>query len=80
MQHSRNGLDLTSLLHYLKHHKAYIGYMPSTRFKDAISSCWCFKYELLNVNLEKISSDSFDTKTEVFDDDPNTPDETKPPY
>ena len=80
MQHSRNGLDLTSLLHYLKHHKAYIGYMPSTRFKDAISSCWCFKYELLGVNLEKFSSDSFDTKTEVFDDDPNTPDETKLPY
>jgi len=79
-QYSRNGLDLTSLLHYLKHHKAYIGSMPSTRFKGAISNCWCFKYELLGINLEKFSSASFDNTVEVFDDDPNTPDETKPPY
>jgi hypothetical protein len=66
-QHGVNGIDLVSLMHYVKHHKAYIGYVDSERFSSTIvkhedqltsgnsfvSSAFAFRYNFLNMNLER---------------------------
>jgi DNA primase len=53
-QFGKNGVDLVSLMHYIKHHQSYIGAIASYRFEDSVSSCYSFDYEGLNVNLERI--------------------------
>ena len=52
-QYGRNGVDLVSMLHYIKHHKAYIGYLDSTRFDNTVTSAFVFDYQKLNICLEK---------------------------
>jgi len=53
-QFGKNGVDLVSLMHYIKHHQSYIGAVASYRFEDSVSSCYVFDYEGLNVNLERL--------------------------
>jgi DNA primase len=59
-QTGKNGVDMVSLMHYIKHHHAYIGYKNSHRFKDGITSCYCFDYDILGkqVNLDRIPEGS----------------------
>jgi hypothetical protein len=52
-QFGKNGVDLVSLMHYIKHHPSYIGSVSSYRFEDSVSSCFAFDYETLKVNLER---------------------------
>jgi len=52
-QFGKNGVDLVSLMHYIKHHPSYIGSVSSYRFENSISSCYAFDYETLKVNLER---------------------------
>lgn len=52
-QFGKNGVDLVSLMHYIKHHPSYLGYLNSYRFEDSVSSCHAFDYEILNVNLDR---------------------------
>ena len=52
-QFGKNGVDLVSLMHYIKHHPSFIGSVSSYRFEDSISSCYAFDYETLKVNLER---------------------------
>ena len=52
-QFGKNGVDLVSLMHYIKNHSSYIGYVNSYRFEDSVSSCYAFDYEKLRVNLER---------------------------
>jgi len=52
-QFGKNGVDLVSLMHYIKHHQSYIGAAGSYRFEDSVSSCYAFDYENLKVNLER---------------------------
>lgn len=54
-QYGVNGVDLVSLLHYVKHHKAYIGYVDSHRFNNSVSSAFAFRYDLLKLNIERFS-------------------------
>ena len=61
-QFGKNGVDLVSLMHYIKHHKSYLGYMDSFRFETKVSSCYCFDYEALNIGLDKLPID-FDSET-----------------
>lgn len=62
-QYGVNGVDLVSLLHYVKHHKAYIGYVDSHRFNNSVSSAFAFRFgkDMLNVNLERFSYDDKET-------------------
>ena len=52
-QFGKNGVDLVSLMHYIKHHPSYIGSVSSYRFENSISSCYAFDHETLKVNLER---------------------------
>jgi len=53
-QHGRNGIDLVSLMHYIRHQPSYIGALNSYRFEDSVSSCFAFDYKMLDVNLVRI--------------------------
>jgi len=57
-QFGKNGVDLVSLMHYIKHHAAYLGYIDSYRFDHSVSSCYCFDYTALNANLERLLLDA----------------------
>lgn len=69
-QHGVNGIDLVSLLHYVKHHKAFIGYVDSVRFtkitnedivdgtNSFVSSAFAFRYNSLRLNMERFSSET----------------------
>lgn len=50
-QYGKNGVDMVSILHYFKHHRAYIGQIDSTRFTTTNTSAYVFNYEELRVNL-----------------------------
>ena len=52
-QFGKNGVDLVSLMHYIKHHPGYVGSLNSYRFSDSVSSCYAFDYDKLIVNLER---------------------------
>ena len=52
-QYGKTGVDLVSMLHYIKHHKAFIGYVDSTRFDTMITSAYVFDYSLLGISLER---------------------------
>jgi hypothetical protein len=56
-QYGVNGVDLVSLLHYVKHHKAYIGYVDSHRFSNSVSSAFAFRYNMLNLNIERFTQE-----------------------
>jgi len=60
-QTGKNGIDLVSILHYLKNHKAYVGNAPGVRFDTSNTSAYVFKYGPgeLDVNLERTFRDSF---------------------
>jgi hypothetical protein len=76
-QYGKNGVDLVSLMHYIKHHQSYLGYKNSVRFKDTISSCYCFDYDILGrqVNLDRLPIEvqpdiNADNRTESQKNDP----------
>ena len=51
-QYGKNGVDMVSIIHYIKHHKAFIGYMDSTRFDNSNTSAYVFDYAKLGLSLE----------------------------
>ena len=54
-QTGKNGIDLVSLMHYIKNHISYKGYVNSHRFSNSVSSCYCFDYEnMKDINLTRI--------------------------
>jgi len=53
-QYGVNGVDLTSISHYLSNHKAFIGVTKSTRFENCNTSAYVFMYESLNLDFERI--------------------------
>ena len=61
-QFGKNGVDITSLMHYIKHHPSYIGYKDSYRFNHSVSSCYCFDYVGLNTNLYRMNMDQPEVK------------------
>jgi len=60
-QTGKNGIELVSILHYLKNHKSYIGNAPHVRFDTSNTSAFVFKYGPgeLDINLERTIRDSF---------------------
>jgi DNA primase len=64
-QYGKNGVDLVSLIHYVKHHKAFIGVSQSTRFDTVNTSAYVFDYNMLNLALDSNQSteDSADDST-----------------
>lgn len=54
-QTGRNGIDLVSIMHYLKNHKSYVGSTTHTRFDTSNTSAFVFKYGpgWLDINLER---------------------------
>lgn len=57
-QYGVNGVDLTSITHYLSNHKAYLGQIKSTRFKLSNSSSYVFDYDVLGIDLERVFIES----------------------
>ncbi len=53
-QFGKNGVDLVSLMHYIKHHPSFIGSVNNYHFENSDSSCYAFDYETLKVNLARI--------------------------
>ena len=53
-QYGKNGVDHTSLVHYIKNHSSYLGYIDSYRFNNSVSSCYVFDYSQLNANLFRL--------------------------
>ncbi len=64
-QYGKTGVDLVSMMHYIKHHKAFIGYVDSTRFDSMITSAYVFDYNLLNISLERHDETQDDTIPEA---------------
>jgi hypothetical protein len=66
-QTGKNGVDLVSILHYLKNHKSYIGNASQVRFDTSNTSAFVFKYgpSELNINLERTVRDSFSAAKEA---------------
>jgi hypothetical protein len=53
-QHGSNGVDLTSIQHYISTNKAYLGLSTSTRFSNGINtSAYAFEYNQLSINLKR---------------------------
>lgn len=53
-QYGKNGIELVSLKHYLRHHKAFIGKVASTRFNTINTSAYVFDHKTLNKILTRI--------------------------
>ena len=60
-QTGKNGVDLVSILHYIKNSKSYIGHSAGVRFDTSTSTAYVFRYgpSELNVNLERTVKDQF---------------------
>ena len=60
-QTGKNGVDLISILHYIKNHKSYVGTTNSVRFDTTSTSAYVFKYgpDELNVNLDRTIKDVY---------------------
>jgi DNA primase catalytic core len=56
------GLDQQTIISYFKNHKAFIGDVKSTRFNDGSTSAFAFDYDLLDINLNGLSSDPITKK------------------
>ena len=54
-QHNKPGIGKTSLEHYLRTSKGYLGSVRSTRIGSYNTSCLAFKYDVLELNLQKIA-------------------------
>lgn len=55
-QYGKNGVELVSILHYLKHHKAFVGRVDSTRFSTTNTSAYVFNHKLLlGINLNRFN-------------------------
>jgi DNA primase len=50
-QYGKNGVDQVSIVHYFKHHVAFMGTIESTRFDNTNTSAFVFKYKELGCNL-----------------------------
>lgn len=53
-QYGKNGIELVSLTHYLKHHKAFVGTVKTTRFNTTNTSAFVFDHKTLNKILTRI--------------------------
>lgn len=88
-QYGKNGIELVSLTHYLKHHRAFIGRVKSTRFTTTNTSAFVFDHKQLNKALTRIYHISTDTHANTQAPDSSPPPQqqdffydpqTKPPY
>lgn len=52
-QYGKNGVELVSILHYLKHHKAFVGRVDSTRFSTSNTSAYVFDHKILKGILNR---------------------------
>ncbi len=62
-QYGKNGVDMVSILHYFKNHKAFVGKVESTRFDTSNTSAFVFKYVELGVNLIRLKVESKEDET-----------------
>ncbi len=55
-QTGRNGIDMVSIIHYMKGNKSYVGHSDQVRFDNSNSSAFVFKFGPgeLDVNLERL--------------------------
>ena len=60
-QTGKTGIDMVSIMHYFKSHKAFVGHVPRVRFDTSVSTAYAFKYGpgFLDVNLERMTKDTF---------------------
>jgi len=65
-QYGKNGVDMVSILHYFKHHRAYVGYLKSTRFNTINTSAYIFIYEDLGVNLIRLKETDISGSPDSF--------------
>ncbi len=75
-QTGKNGIDLISIMHYLKNHKSYVGYTNHTRFDTSNTSAFVFKYGpgQLDINLERTIVNPYSTeKKSATPEPPATP-------
>ena len=52
-QTGKNGVELVSLMHYIKSSPYFIGSIRSYRFANSVSSCFVFDYKDMKVNLTR---------------------------
>lgn len=69
-QHGKTGIDLTSLTHYIKQSKAYVGESRSYRFETQNTSAFVFLYDKINISLEKDNGLMMDKQTQNEKKDP----------
>lgn len=65
-QYGKNGVDMVSILHYFKNHRAYLGYIKSTRFNTINTSAYIFRYKDLGVNLTRLKETDTDYNPDQF--------------
>ena len=63
-QTGKNGIDLVSIMHYLKNHKSYVGSTTHTRFDTSNTSAFVFKYGpgMLDINLDRTMKNSYSSE------------------
>ncbi len=74
-QYGKNGVDMVSILHYFKHHRAYVGAIDSTRFNTTNTSAYLFRYEDLGVNLVRIKETDNTQNPDQFTESNKQPDD-----
>jgi len=74
-QFNKNGIDLVSLMHYIKNQPSYVGYLDSHRFDDTVTSCFAFDYGMMaNVlNLQRFIRGTAPDESKPGNDQPFTP-------
>ncbi len=77
-QYGKNGVDLVSLIHYVKHHKAFIGISQSTRFDTVNTSAYVFDYNMLNLTFQYDQSSETDADDATHEDHLSEPDNELP--
>jgi hypothetical protein len=65
-QYGINGVDLTSITHYLSNNKAYVGFIKSTRFEMNTTSAYVFDYDVLDLDLERVPGSTFKEEKAAF--------------
>jgi DNA primase len=56
-QTGQNGVDITSMRHYISNHVSYLGLVKAMRFENATTSAYCFDYNDLKQHLEAVGFD-----------------------
>jgi DNA primase catalytic core len=52
-QFGHTGVQLSSLIHYLSNHRAYLGNVKTVSFENSKTSAFAFDYDLIDINLER---------------------------